>query len=91
LGVFELRNCGLTLKSPEYSDEENPNFSYQKYNGIHKRYYSLVKELGLYIDNRSDANSSLHNQIAKDTKSLQEKRKQLGFGKSKLPGCVVKV
>lgn len=36
LNVFDLSNAGATLKKPEYADEANPNFSYQKFHEAHR-------------------------------------------------------
>jgi hypothetical protein len=91
LKVFELSSCGAILKRPEYADEANPDFSYQKFHEVHRQYYQLVRELGLYIESRKNPHEQLHKRIQEDSKKIEHSRRLLGFERSKLPGCMVKL
>lgn len=49
LGVFELLSLGEKLEMPEYIDELNPQFSYQKFNHTYNEYQRQILALGHFI------------------------------------------
>jgi hypothetical protein len=91
LDVFDLADSGQALKRPEFANEANPNFSYQDFHQRHREYYRLVKELGLYVGRRTTPGEQLQRRVEEDCRKIEEGRKLVGFGRSKLPGCLVKM
>jgi len=51
---------------PEYFDELNPNFSYQKFNDVYHQYQREIKNLGKYIEQYNAKDSLLAKRIAID-------------------------